>query len=277
MTSSKQKSSTKKRSTLGVSGGVALDSKGRRFLSGNRIELLERIEKHGSITQAAKAVGLSYKGAWDAVDAMNNLAEKPLVLRATGGQHGGGSQLTDYGRQVVQLYRQLETGQQRVLSKMQAEIHDPERLQDLLKVLTLKTSARNQLRGIIKMVRKGAVNADVILDIGDGLHIFANITNDAVDELQLKRGREAVALIKSSFVLLSPDPDLRISARNRLQGTITSITRGAVNGEVKLLLPGGRTMVAIITNAGLEELDLHEGDACCAIVKASHVLIAVND
>src|SRR3974390_1903978 len=239
MARSKQKASSKKSAPLGVRGGLSLEHKGRSFLSGHRIELLESIDEHGSITRAASAVGLSYKGAWDAVDAMNNLADKPLVLRATGGQHGGGSQLTEYGRQVVQLYRQLESGHRRVLTKMQAEIHDPKRLEGLLKVLTLKTSARNQLRGVVKTVRKGAVNADVILDLGDGLEIFANITNAAVDELQLKLGREAVALIKSSFVLLSPDSNLRISARNRLSGTITSITRGAVNSEVKLLLAGG--------------------------------------
>jgi molybdate transport system regulatory protein len=59
---------------------------------------------------------------------------------------------------------------------------------------------------VVKTVRKGAVNADVILELGDGLKIFANITNEAVTELGLKRGRKAVALIKSSFVLLSTDP-----------------------------------------------------------------------
>lgn len=277
MTGSKRKKATKTSRTLAVSGGLWLDRKGRSFLGGNRIELLESIDKHGSITQAAKAVGLSYKGAWDAVDAMNNMAERPLVLRATGGKHGGGSHLTDHGRQVIHLYRQLESGHQRVLTKMQAEIHDPERLRDLLKVIALKTSARNQLRGIVKTVRRGAVNAEVILDLGDGLEIFANITNAAVSELQLKRGREAIALIKSSFVLLSPDPKIRISARNRLAGSITTITRGAVNSEVKLQLAGGRTLVAIVTRQGLQELDLRVGHLCCAIIKASHVLIAVND
>jgi molybdate transport system regulatory protein len=82
----------------------------------------------------------------------------------------------------------------------------------------MKISARNQLRGTVKTVHKGAVNADVILDIGDGLEIFANITNEAVEDLGLKPGRAAVALIKASFILLSPDPDIRISARNRLRG-----------------------------------------------------------
>ncbi|WP_324778107.1 winged helix-turn-helix domain-containing protein, partial [Ralstonia pickettii] len=56
-----------------------------------RIELLAAIGQTGSITAGAKAVGLSYKAAWDAIDTMNNLAGEPLVVRTTGGKGGGGS------------------------------------------------------------------------------------------------------------------------------------------------------------------------------------------
>lgn len=260
-----------------VGAGLWLDTAGGTPLSGKRIALLEAIGAHGSITAAAKAVGLSYKGAWDAVDAMNNLSTAPLVVRATGGRHGGGTTLTDHGRQLVELYRKLEGGQRRMLERLQAGIHDAARLNEILKSIAMKTSARNQLRGIVTTVHRGAVNADVVLDIGDGLQIFANITREAVEELGLKRGREAVALIKSSFVLLSPDPNLRISARNRLAGTVASITPGAVNCEVKLQLAGSRTLVAIVTREGLKQLGLRRGSPCVALVKASHVLIAVND
>ena len=141
----------------------------------------------------------------------------------------------------------------------------------------MRTSARNQYRGKVAAVRQGAVNADVVLDIGDGLMISANITNEAVDELSLKPGREAVALIKSSFVLLTPDADTRISARNKLRGVVSQIIPGAVNAEVKLKLAGERVMTAIITLDALEELNLVVGSPCTALVKASHVLIAVND
>jgi molybdate transport system regulatory protein len=266
-----------KQKNLAVSGGLWLDRKGHGFLGGNRIVLLESIDKLGSITQAAKAVGLSYKGAWDAVDAINNLAEKPVVVGAPGGQHGGSSHLTDYGRHVVQLYRRLESGHRRVLTRMQATFHDSERLNDLLRAITMRTSARNQFRGKVKTVRKGVVNADVILDLGAGLEIFANITNEAVEELALKRGREAIALIKASFVLLTPDADIRISARNRLAGTIKAVIPGAVNCEVKLQLAGNRTLIAIVTKEGLKELGLREDSVCYAVIKASHVLIAVNE
>ena len=78
-------------------GKLEVDTELGTFLGDTRIRLLEAIAKHGSISQAAKAVPLSYKAAWDAIDAMNNLAEHPLVTRVTGGRHGGGSTLTLYG------------------------------------------------------------------------------------------------------------------------------------------------------------------------------------
>ncbi len=266
-----------KAASLAIHGGLWLDRKGQKFAGADRIALLESIDRVGSITHAAKDVGLSYKAAWDAVNAMNNLADKPLLIRATGGRHGGGSHLTEHGRSLVQLYRLLESGYQQLLGQMQQQVHDFQKLNELMKAITMKTSARNQLRGKVKAVRKGAVNADVILELGEGLEIFANITNDAVEDLGLKPGRAAVALIKASFIVLSPDANLRVSARNQLRGTVSAIIAGSVNDEVKIQLPGARTLTAIVTHEALKELGLVEGAACSALVKASHVLIAVND
>jgi molybdate transport system regulatory protein len=262
---------------LTLLGELQLARRGRKFLGGERIELLEAIDRAGSISQAAKRVHLSYKAAWDAVEAMNNLAQQPLLIRTTGGEHGGGSRLTAYGREIVQLYRLLESGQRRLLSRMQTKVHDFDALNQLLKAIAMKTSARNQYRGQVKSVRKGAVNADVMLDLGDGLEIFANITNEAVEDLDLHPGREAVALIKASFVLLSPDLNVRISARNRLAGVVSAVIPGAVNCEIKVQLAGARTLTAIVTQEGWKELDLAEGSPCLALIKASHVLLAVTD
>jgi molybdate transport system regulatory protein len=69
-------------------GKLTVDTEFGTFLGDTRIRLLEAIDRYGSISQAAKAVPLSYKAAWDAVDAMNNLAEAPLVERSVGGKHG---------------------------------------------------------------------------------------------------------------------------------------------------------------------------------------------
>jgi molybdate transport system regulatory protein len=220
---------------------------------------------------------LSYKAAWDSVEAMNNLAEHPLLIRTTGGTHGGGSHLTEHGRELVRLYRLLESGYRRMLTQMQAQLADLSKLNELMQAITMRTSARNQYRGRVAAVRKGAVNSDVVLDLGDGLSISANITNDAVEELGLAPGRNAVALIKASFVLLTPDADTRVSARNKLRGAVAQIIPGAVNAEVKLQLAGTRVLTAVITLDALEELNLVVGTACTALIKASHVLIAVND
>ena len=110
-------------------GKLEVDAAAGHFLGDTRIRLLEAIEQHGSISQAAKAVPLSYKAAWDAVDAMNNLAEHPLVVRSTGGKHGGGTQLTDYGRQVIALYRALEAEYQVALERLAVSL-DTDQHQD---------------------------------------------------------------------------------------------------------------------------------------------------
>jgi molybdate transport system regulatory protein len=262
---------------LAVHGGLWLDRRGKTLVGANRIEMLEAIERLGSITAAAKAVGLSYKAAWDSVDAMNNLAEYPLLVRETGGANGGGSHLTDHGRELVRLYRLLESGYQRLLLQMQAQMDDLPKLGELMRAITMRTSARNQFRGSVVSVRVGAVNADVVLDLGDNLKVCANITNEAVEELDLKPGRQAVAVIKASFVLLSPDSHIRISARNQLRGVVSQIIPGAVNAQVKLQLPGSRILTAIVTMDALKELQLEPNSACTALIKSSHVLVAVND
>ncbi|MGA2778986.1 MAG: TOBE domain-containing protein [Steroidobacteraceae bacterium] len=140
----------------------------------------------------------------------------------------------------------------------------------------MRISARNQFRGVVKSVQKGAVNSDVILDLGDGLEIFANITNEAVGDLRLMAGNPAIALIKSSFVLLSPDATVRTSARNRLTGIVSAVIPGAVNCEVKIQLAGARVLTAIVTTDAMNEMRLVKGGSCTALIKASHVLIGVD-
>jgi len=166
----------------------------RPFLGSERIDLLEAIDPMGSLSRAAKRVDLSDKAALDAVDTINNLAEKPVLIRARGVQHGGGSYLTEHGREFVRLYRPLESGYQQLLTHLQAQVGNFDHLNELLKAITMKTSARNQLRGTVKTIRQGSVSAEIGLDIGDGLEIFANITNESVEDLRLVPGREAIAL-----------------------------------------------------------------------------------
>lgn len=259
-----------------IDGHLWFNRNGKQYLGSKRIELLEQIDRTGSISQAAKQVKLSYKAAWDAVNAMNNLAEKPLVSCATGGVGGGGTQLTPLGKQLVHTWLRMQAEYERFLAQVASGIENFDNINHLLRAIAMKTSARNQFRGTIRNVVKGAVNGDVILDLGHGLEIFANITNNAIEELQLEPGKPAIAIIKASFVMLSPDPDLKISARNRLTGTVVKLVAGEVNSELQLELPGGKLLTAVVTRESVDEFAFAPGQPCTALIKASHVLIAIE-
>jgi molybdate transport system regulatory protein len=69
---------------------------------------------------------------------------------------------------------------------------------------------------------------------------------------------------------------MKISARNVLAGTVQNVTRGSVNAEVAIALKGGETVVAVITNASVDSLELLPGKAAYAIIKASEVMIGVG-
>ena len=141
----------------------------------------------------------------------------------------------------------------------------------------MKTSARNALRGVVSAVTIGQVNAEVTLELADGVELVAIITKESVDELGLAPGREAMALIKSSFVILAPgDAPLRTSARNHLAGTVVRHVEGAVSDEVVLDIGQGKTITATITRHSGQDLGFKVGARAQALIKASHVILAVD-
>jgi molybdate transport system regulatory protein len=139
----------------------------------------------------------------------------------------------------------------------------------------MQTSARNQFPGTIRSVTTGAVNAEVILDIGDGIELVAIVTTASVAHLGLAAGGQAHALIKAPWVILTTDEGLKTSARNRLCGTVVVNREGAVNGEVSLEIAGGKQITAAVTNASIQSLGLKPGARACALIKASHIVLAV--
>lgn len=252
----------------------SLDLKGARTsLTPARVRLLLALEAHGSISAAARAVKMSYKGAWDAIAALNTFAAKPLVQTELGGAGGGGARLTVTGRRLLAVHQALGALQERVLSGNSD--CDFNQLLQRVNNLMLRTSARNQYEGTVAALQRGAVNSQVTLRLDGDDELVAIITNDSVDALGLVVGGSAIALIKSSFVILSSDDGLRVSARNRLRGVVSQCKKGAVNGEVVLSLSAGKRLVATVTNDSIDEMHIAEGVAMSAIIKASHVILAV--
>ena len=260
-------------------GKLAVETEFGNFLGGTRIRLLEEIATHGSISKAAKAVPMSYKGAWDAVDAMNNISEKPLVDRSVGGHHGGGTQLTDYGRRVIAMYRAMEQEYQLSLNRLTASLSaegdsDIGRFKGLMRRMSMRTSARNQFVGPVSALREGAVNFEVCLRIDPKTELTAIITRESAEILELAIGKEIHAFVKAQAVILLMDKDVRTSARNHLWGEIVRVHDGAVNAEVSLSLGGGRTVTSIVTLDSVQALGLKPGMPACAVIKASDVILA---
>ncbi len=71
-----------------------------------KAELLRAISKNGSISAAAKSINMSYKRAWDLVNAMNLGFKENLVVTKIGGSHGGGTEVTEFGHQVLMMYNE---------------------------------------------------------------------------------------------------------------------------------------------------------------------------
>lgn len=247
----------------------------KNFLGHGRIELLEHIRETGSINAAAKAMKMSYKAAWDTIDTMNNLSDTPLVERVSGGKGGGGTHLTAKGEEIVRAFRLIEAKHKQFLDLFAHDFDNAEGTLTLLGRLAMKTSARNQLVGILTHIQKGAVNVEVELTLKGNDKIIAIITHEGFENLGLSLNSEAYAIIKASWVLLSSEKPSKISTRNILKGTVIAITQGAVNTEVSLELEGKNTITSIITNDSLDELQLTVGSTAYALFKASSVIIGV--
>ncbi|MFZ4427084.1 MAG: winged helix-turn-helix domain-containing protein [Saprospiraceae bacterium] len=78
-----------------------------RFFGPGRIELLENIEKTGSINKAAKAMNMSYKKAWEMIHSMNKQTNMPMVITFTGGKEGGGAEITNEARALITYFKAM--------------------------------------------------------------------------------------------------------------------------------------------------------------------------
>jgi len=260
-----------------ITGTIWLDKAEKVFLGSDRIELLEKIQALGSITQAAKAVGISYKTAWEIVDAMNNLADKPLVVRLTGGKGGGGTHLTPEGQKVISSFKIVQEEHKTFLNNIAHKIDDMEDFYKFLRRMSLKVSARNVFKGKIRRVKRGAVNSEIELVIPSGDVIISVITNESVENLSLREDTDSYAIIKASSVILGRDlHSTKLSASNILCGNVAKIVPGAVNTEVTVRLSGENTICAIITNESANFLAFTEGDHACALFQASNVILGVD-
>src|SRR5436190_8796882 len=144
-----------------LNAALSLRRGGGSRVGPERIALLEAIGGLRSIRAAASHVGLSYKAAWDAVQALNNLFETPLVTTQAGGAKGGVAELTPAGRAVTAAFHRVESELAGVVERLERDLAGAPTVDvsHLFWSLGMQTSARNALRGVVTRVTDGAVTA----------------------------------------------------------------------------------------------------------------------
>lgn len=100
-----------------IKSRIWIEGKDGVCLGEGRIQILKAIEKEGSLSKAAKLLGISYKKAWHLVDSINKNAEEPILTTNTGGNGGGGTQLTSYGKDMIKAFETINKNCWKFLDK----------------------------------------------------------------------------------------------------------------------------------------------------------------
>lgn len=248
---------------------------GDRFLVGrDRIKLLEAVAKHGSISKAAKAVGYSYKTAWDSVDAINNLLPSPAFLTKMGGSGGGGgAHVTEEGLRLIETFYKIEEKLARLSSRIsQTGLRGDEEM--LLFTFGARISSRNAFHCVIVKIKKGPVDVEVQLRLNSGAKLVAFVTNAAVNELELQVGKNVLALVKAYAIRLSSQKPS--DCVNSLSGTVSRLIKGPTNFEILLNIGDGKSLTTVIPLEDAKNLAIARGRTLVAHFSPQDVILATN-
>lgn len=278
-------------------------------LGDKRLDILRRIGETGSISSAARAAGVSYKAAWQAIETLANLAGTPLVAKAVGGSGGGGANLTPAGITLLATAEKLDRARAAVLAELteagdsgakpgqtrtragvgvgvgarttsddkaggrhRSEGHPAPGLGPIqaTTALGLKTSMRNHLPCRVASIRASGALVSVSLALADGSTLASRITRESVELLDLRPDMPALALCKATAVTIAA----RLAeqpGRNHLTGKVARVQRAGEGAEISILLGSGLHLVGF-AQAGH---GLKRGMAAEAAIEESAVVIGV--
>lgn len=248
-----------------LSSALTLEMLGQPFLLEKRIVLLHAIKAHGSISKAAKAVPMSYKSAWEAVDVMNSLAPEPIVTRETGGKDGGGTTITAYGEILLENYALLKEEHTRFLERLSKLTDIQNGTFKTIGRLAMQLSARNQIQAEVISITPSSVHTEVVLALKCGQRLDVVITQEAVQNLQIEVGQSIVAIFKSSSVSLWQG-----EKKNHLSGTIVELERDETLCKVAIDIGSHDKVIAVLDT---EEQRLTMGASIDVVVQKNYILL----
>jgi molybdate transport system regulatory protein len=154
--------------------------------------LLHNIAERNSISAAAKEAGISYRNAWDRINNLQSKLGRKIVVAQVGGREGGGARLTSEGLLLIAEYRRMN-------NYLFSALGD----RDFWQHIGYRLSARNRLRARIVQVMKGPITSEIKMSLGTAGRLTSIISNEAVEELQLKEGDVVDAIIKATEVIIA--------------------------------------------------------------------------
>ncbi|MGX2970206.1 TOBE domain-containing protein [Ursidibacter sp. B-7004-1] len=208
------------------------------FVDPKRIGLLKAIQHTGSINQAAKNANVSYKSAWDHLEAMNAISPKPLLERNTGGKNGGGTQLTSYAERLLQLYDLLSHTQEKAFQILQDEQIPLDSVLTATATFSPQSSARNQLFGKVAGIQYFNGGCDVSVQIANfPIELTACITPKSAERLKLSLDKEVLLMIKAPWLEVYSNP--LENKVNLFKGTVKDIMEE--DGVLEISIIAGQT------------------------------------
>ena len=226
-----------------LSSALTFEMLGKPFLLEKRIVLLHAIKEHGSISKAAKAVPMSYKSAWEAVDVMNSLSPEAIVTRETGGKDGGGTTVTSYGETLLTNYALLKAEHTRFLERLSTLTDIQSGTFKTIGRLAMQLSARNQIQAKVVQIQSKTVHSEVTMKLKSGQIVCAVVTQEAVENLQIAIGESITAIFKSSSVSLTGEKD---SDTNHVSGSILELEKDENHCKMTVDIGCGDRIVAVL-------------------------------
>lgn len=256
-----------------IDGRFWLTKEGQSFLGAGRIELLERIDKTGSIHAAAKEMKMSYKAAWERINGMNLLADQPLIERTTGGKGGGGTKLTPYAHELIATFHRFSELHRQFIDRFAEAGDDPERLARILSRTFLTTSARNQIPAKLISIEERGLNGILTLSLSGSHTIKSVITLKSIRNMGLSVGCDLYAIIKSSDVTIVSTPPKESETMNVLQGDIVRIESQEDTDEITFALDLFTELIALMNPKDTKKLS--EGMNAYALISPNHIIIGL--
>lgn len=254
-----------------LASALSFEMMGKPFLLEKRIVLLHAIDELGSISKAAKAVPMSYKSAWEAVDMMNSLSPEPIVCREAGGKDGGGTTITEYGKRLLHNYALLKEEHTRFLTRLSDLTDIQSGTFKTIGRLAMQLSARNQIQAEVLTIESHDVNAKILLKLKSGQMLAAVITQEAVENLHLESGETVTAIFKSNTVV--PYFGHNDAKENLLKGHISKVEEDEKNIKILIDIGSHDKIISVLSKKSLQNTVLSEGNILDVHINSHDIML----